>query len=287
MPREDSGGRLSAFGASIDELSLLMRLADVTDLATIVLAVHPTVYRPDDQAAVDLAVLPGLIDAGLVDGEGAIDPDVAAWLRVLQAPEAEIAVRVFDGDTALRGTVARRDDQVVSVFRHEDLLTVQGYSTDGDDFDATVVEPVWRALGSCGPADFDSLTLSAVELGEISAIFNPASADPRGEREFRGRLREHDLTPHTVDILVDASRYDGRRAEIVYHRVDPNGVRTQAQWALGVMDTGAGRVLSTTTRGRQGDRDVTISPGTRRRFAEGLDELVARGGCPSWFNITN
>lgn len=287
MPDNDSGGSLSAFGASVDELNLLMRLADVTELAPVVLAVHPNVYRPDDLATVDLAVLPGLIEAGLVDAEGAVEPEVAAWLRALQAPDAEIAVRVFEGESALRGAVVRRDELVVCVFRHDDLLTVQGYGTDGEDFDSTVVEPVWRVLGTCDPADFDSLTLDAAELGEIVAMFNPASADPRGEREFRGRLREHELTPYTVDILVDAARYSGRRAEIVYHRVDFNGVRTQAQWALGVMDTGQGRVLSTTSRGRHGHNDVTISPGTRRRFAEGLTELVARGGCVGWFDVAN
>ncbi|ADG76973.1 ESX secretion-associated protein EspG [Tsukamurella paurometabola] len=287
MPDNDSGGGLSAFGVSIDELSLLMRLADVTELAPIVLAVHPNVYRPDDQSAVDLAVLPGLIAAGLVDADGAIDPEVARWLRALQAPAAEIALRVFDGDSALRGAIVRHDDLVVVVFRHDDLLTLQGYRTDGEDFDSTVVDPVWRVLGSCDPADFDSLTLGAAELREIVSMYNPASTDPRGEREFRGRLREHDLPPHTVDVLVDAARYSGRRAEVVYHRVDLNGVRTQAQWALGVMDTDQGRVLSTTTRGRGGDNDVILSPGTRRRFAEGLNELVARGGCVGWFDIAN
>ncbi|CAM5288532.1 ESX secretion-associated protein EspG OS=Tsukamurella paurometabola (strain ATCC 8368 / DSM/ CCUG 35730 / CIP 100753 / JCM 10117 / KCTC 9821 / NBRC 16120/ NCIMB 702349 / NCTC 13040) OX=521096 GN=Tpau_0330 PE=3 SV=1 [Tsukamurella paurometabola] len=53
------------------------------------------------------------------------------------------------------------------------------------------------------------------------------------------------------------------------------------------MDTDQGRVLSTTTRGRGGDNDVILSPGTRRRFAEGLNELVARGGCVGWFDIAN
>ncbi|CAM5288566.1 hypothetical protein TPAU25S_02571 [Tsukamurella paurometabola] len=196
MPDNDSGGGLSAFGVSIDELSLLMRLADVTELAPIVLAVHPNVYRPDDQSAVDLAVLPGLIAAGLVDADGAIDPEVARWLRALQAPAAEIALRVFDGDSALRGAIVRHDDLVVVVFRHDDLLTLQGYRTDGEDFDSTVVDPVWRVLGSCDPADFDSLTLGAAELREIVSMYNPASTDPRGEREFRGRLREHDLPAH-------------------------------------------------------------------------------------------
>lgn len=287
VPDNESGGKLSAFGASVDEFGLLMRLADVSDLAPIVLAIHPNVYRPDDQLRVDLAVLPGLIAAGLVDAEGVIDPDVEAWLHSLQAPDAELAVRIFDGDQALRGAIVRKDDQVVVVFRHDDLLTVQGYRTDGEDFDSTVVEPVWRALGASDPADFDSLTLEASELGEIVATFDPSSKDPRSEREFRGRLREHDLSSEAMDILVEAARYSGRRAEIVYHRVDLNGVRAQAKWAVGVMDTSRGRVLSTTTRSRRGDNDVTLSPGTRRRFAEGLNELVARGGCVSWFDVAH
>lgn len=287
MPDNDSGGKLSAFGASVDEFGLLMRLAGVSDMAPIVLAIHPNVYRPDDQARADLAVLPGLIAAGLVDAEGGIDPEVAAWLQVLQAPVAEVAVRVFDGDDALRGAIVRKNDQVVAVFRHDDLLTVQGYRTEGEDFDFTVVEPVWRALGACEPADFDSLTLDANELDEIVAVFNPSSSDPRSERDFRGRLREHDLSTDAVDILVEASRYTGRRAEVVYHRVDRNGVRAQAKWAIGVMDTSRGRVLSTTTRSRRGDNDVILSPGTRRRFAEGLAELVERGGSVGWFDMAD
>lgn len=95
--------KLSAFAADIDELLLLMRLSDVSELAPVVLAVHPNVYRPDDQLVVDLAVLPGLIDAGLVDATGSVDPQVGQWLRALQAPAAEVAIRVFDGDAVLRG----------------------------------------------------------------------------------------------------------------------------------------------------------------------------------------
>ncbi|KXO94480.1 hypothetical protein AXK56_17685 [Tsukamurella pulmonis] len=278
--------KLSAFAADIDELLLLMRLADVMELAPIVLAVHPNVYRPDDQLVVDLAVLPGLVDAGLVDGTGSVDPQVKAWLGVLQDPAAELAIRVFDGDTVLRGAVVRRDETVVVAFRNDDQFTVQGFRTDREDFEATVVEPLWRVLGAQAPAELESLTLDANELAEIVASFDPQVGGARAEREIRSRLREHDLSQQTVDILLDAARYTGRRAEIVYHRAD-SGVRTQAGWAVGVMDTAAGRVLSTTQRGSQGAVDVTLSPGTRRRFSEGIADLVERGGCTGWFDTAN
>ncbi|BDD80553.1 ESX-2 secretion-associated protein EspG2 [Tsukamurella pulmonis] len=278
--------KLSAFAADIDELLLLMRLADVMELAPIVLAVHPNVYRPDDQLVVDLAVLPGLVDAGLVDGTGSVDPQVKAWLGVLQDPAAELAIRVFDGDAVLRGAVVRRDETVVVAFRNDDQFTVQGFRTDREDFEATVVEPLWRVLGAQAPAELESLTLDANELAEIVASFDPQVGGARAEREIRSRLREHDLSQQTVDILLDAARYTGRRAEIVYHRAD-SGVRTQAGWAVGVMDTAAGRVLSTTQRGSQGAVDVTLSPGTRRRFSEGIADLVERGGCTGWFDTAN
>ncbi|MGX9296631.1 ESX secretion-associated protein EspG [Tsukamurella paurometabola] len=285
--REEPAAKLSAFAADIDELLLLMRLADVSELAPVVLAVHPNVYRPDDQLVVDLAVLPGLVDAGLVDANGSVDPQVKQWLRALQAPAAEIAIRVFDGDAVLRGAVVRRDELVVVALRNDDQCTVQGFRTDREDFESTVVEPLWRVLGASDPADFESLTLEAGELAEVVAAFDPQVAGPRGERAIRSRLREHDLSQQTVDILLDAARYTGRRAEIVYHRTDPSGVRTQAGWAVGVMDTVAGRVLSTTERGSHGVLDVTLSPGTRRRFSEGIAALVERGGCRGWFDTTN
>ncbi len=279
--------KLSAFAADIDELLLLMRLSDVTELAPIVLAVHPNVYRPDDQLVVDLAVLPGLVDAGLVDANGTVDPQVKQWLRALQAPAAEIAVRVFDGDAVLRGAVVRRDDLVAVAFRNDDQFTVQGFRTDREDFESTVVEPLWRVLGARDPADFESLTVDAGELAEIVASFDPQVTGARGEREVRSRLREHDLSQRTVDILLDAARYTGRRAEIVYHRTDSGGVRSQAAWAVGVMDAAAGRVLSTTERGAHGVLDVTLSPGTRRRFSEGITALVERGGGRGWFDTSN
>lgn len=287
MLREEQAAKLSAFAVDIDELLLLMRLSDVTELAPIVLAVHPTVYRPDDQLMVDLAVMPGLLTAGLVDGTGRVDAQVAQWLRVLQSPSAELAIRVFDGDAVLRGAAVRRADQVVIAFRNDDQLTVQGFTTDREDFDATIVEPLWRVLGAREPAEFDSLTVDAAELAEIVATFDPSVGDARSERAIRGRLREHDLSPQTIDLLVQAARYSGRRAEIVYHRADSSGVRAQARWAVGVMDTDAGRVLSTTKRGSDGVLDVTISPGTRRRFSEGLVELVERGGSAGWFDTVS
>lgn len=286
MTTDGPVAKLSAFVADIDELLLLMRLADVMELAPIVLAVHPNVYRPDDQLVVDLAVLPGLVDAGLVDGTGSVDPQVKAWLGVLQDPAAELAIRVFDGDAVLRGAVVRRDETVVVAFRNDDQFTVQGFRTDREDFEATVVEPLWRVLGAQAPAELESLTLDANELAEIVASFDPQVGGARAEREIRSRLREHDLSQQTVDILLDAARYTGRRAEIVYHRAD-SGVRTQAGWAVGVMDTAAGRVLSTTQRGSQGAVDVTLSPGTRRRFSEGIADLVERGGCTGWFDTAN
>lgn len=286
MTTDGPVAKLSAFAADIDELLLLMRLADVMELAPIVLAVHPNVYRPDDQLVVDLAVLPGLVDAGLVDGTGSVDPQVKAWLGVLQDPAAELAIRVFDGDAVLRGAVVRRDETVVVAFRNDDQFTVQGFRTDREDFEATVVEPLWRVLGAQAPAELESLTLDANELAEIVASFDPQVGGARAEREIRSRLREHDLSQQTVDILLDAARYTGRRAEIVYHRAD-SGVRTQAGWAVGVMDTAAGRVLSTTQRGSQGAVDVTLSPGTRRRFSEGIADLVERGGCTGWFDTAN
>ncbi|WP_019201265.1 ESX secretion-associated protein EspG [Tsukamurella sp. 1534] len=287
MLREEPAAKLSAIGVTVDELLLLMRLAEVTEPAPVVLAIHPNVYRPDDQLSVDLAVLPGLLSAGLVDHTGGIDPEVGEWLRVLRAPAAEVAIRVFDGDTCLRGAIVRDGDRVVAVFRHDDQVTVQGYRTDGEDFESTVAEPLWRVLGAAQPADFEALTLGADELAQIVRTFAPESRDPRSEREFRGRLREHDLSQQAIEILVEAARYTGRRAEIVYHRVDSSGVRAQARWAVGVMDTGRGRVLSTTATGAHGDLDVTISPGTRRRFSEGLAALVEHGGCLGWFDITN
>ncbi|MCS3781488.1 ESX secretion-associated protein EspG [Tsukamurella ocularis] len=285
--REEPVAKLSAFAADVDELLLLMRLSDVSELAPVVLAVHPNVYRPDDQLMVDLAVLPGLVDAGLVGTNGSVDPQAKLWLRALQSPAAEVAIRVFDGDAVLRGAVVRRDDVVAIAFRNDDQFTVQGFRTDREDFESTVVEPLWRVLGARDPADFESLTVGANELAEIVASFDPQVTGPRGEREVRSRLREHELSQKTVDILVDAARYTGRRAEIVYHRSDSSGVRRQAAWAVGVMDTAAGRVLSTTDRGSRGVVDVTLSPGTRRRFSEGITALVERGGDRGWFDTTN
>lgn len=285
--REEPAAKLSAFAADIDEMLLLMRLADVGEPAPVVLAVHPNVYRPDDQVVVDLAVLPGLLVAGLVDGDGAVDPQVAHWLHALQSPDAELAIRVFDGEAMLRGAVVRREETVVAAFRNDDQFTVQGRHTDGEDFESTVVEALWCVLGARDAADFESLTLDAEELAEIVASFDPRVEGGRGERAIRTRLREHDLPRSTIDVLLDAARYSGRRAEIVYHRSDSGGVRTQGAWAVGVMDTAAGRVLSTTERGAHGVLDVTLSPGTPRRFSEGVTALVARSGPRGWFDRAN
>ncbi|WP_197466757.1 ESX secretion-associated protein EspG [Tsukamurella pseudospumae] len=272
---------------TVDELLLLMRLSDVTELGPVVLAVHPNVYRPDDQRTVDLAVLPGLLAAGLVGEDGGVDPFVRRWLHALQAPDAGIDLRVFEGDSVLRGAVVRCGEQVVVAFRYDDEVTIQGFMADRDAFDTTVVEPLWRVLGAAEPADIESITLGAAELAGIVATFDPSVEDRRAEREFRGRLREFDVPESTLDVLVEASRYSGRRAELIYQRVSESGVRVRADWALGVMDTTAGRVLSVTARGAHGEQDVTISPGTRKRFAAGLVELVERGGARGWLDPTD
>lgn len=239
-----------------------------------VLAVHPTVYRADDQRLVDLAVLPDMIDKGLVNPKtGALDPSFADWLRLLQAPDEELAIRIMNGEQILRGVVARREDRFVIALRHDTLLTVQTFKPNTETVAAAAVEPLWHALGAMEAAAFDSVLIPRDELGNLVAEFAPVDGTIPRRGRFQARLRGFGLDRQGVAILEEAATYGGQRAEIVYASPGDNGVRQQSEFAVGILDTSFGRLVSSVRRIGAGEY-VKYAAGTRRAFADALDELT-------------
>ncbi len=275
---------LSAIEVGIDEFLLLMRLAGVEEISVPVLAVHPNVYHPVDQNAVDLVAMRRLLAAELCDAStGVIAPAVARWMRILQAPTAQVEMRVFDGDEVLRAAIVRRGDEHLAVLRHDTVIVVQELHSD-DEIESTVCSPLWAALGACEPAAIAPVTVGAEDVADLVAEFVPTAEEGIGDlRRFRARLREWEADADAIEVLAEAALYRGRRTEITYTGADRRtGLQRTADWAVGVMDTSRGRVVSSSRRASDGV-DVLFVAGTRSRFDEALVSLIGQGGVRGWF----
>lgn len=268
---------LAAAHLSVDSALFLKRLLGIESLPA-VLALLDNVYYAADQAVVDDQTVPVLIESGLLSIDGTVEPSLLKWLRVLERPEIDVALRAVEGDRMRRAVLARRGEEHVLALRRNDEVVIQGVWSHGQTVDEVMCAPLWAALRvgpdqpAPPPAEMESMTLSWAEVKEL------ASGDSGNNLRW---LRDHGADPATAKVLNEMSTYSGQRAELVIHQ--DRGITTfQTPAGVGVADTSAGRIVSAVRR--QGSQFyVTFGPGTYARFRAAMADLVEMTPTKSWF----
>ena len=269
---------VAAAHLSVDGALFLMRLLGIDSLPA-VLALMDNVYYAHDQRVVDDVTVPILVEHGLIDLEGRVEPTVAGWLRVLERPDIEVELRAMEGERMRRAVVARHGEDHVLAVRRDEEVVVQGIWSQGNSLDDVLAGPLWAALrptpelSAPPPAEFETITMS---LAQAEAL----AAHPPGDmiRELRRELRV-DLP--TARLLNEVSQYSGQRAEIVMR--ESRGIESvQTPAGVLVADTSMGRVISAVRRSGS-TLAVTFGPGTYARFKMAMTDLVGLTPSRNWF----
>lgn len=270
---------LAAAHLSVDSTLFIKRLMGIDSISP-VLALMENVYYPQDQAAVDDVTVPTLIDAGLIDINGTVDPTLASWMRVLERPDIEVTLRALQEDRMRRAVVARQGNTHVMALRRNDEMVIQAVWSTTESLDDVVSTPIWSAMRepeevlAPAPAEFETVTLPLEQIAELSASATPGDMI----RALRGELG---VDIQTAKILNEVSAYTGQRCEIVMR--ENRGIQTvDTKAGVFVADTSYGRVLSAV--GKQGPRLwVTFGPGTYARFRAAMSDLVQLTPSRNWF----
>lgn len=218
---------------------------------------------------------------GMMSSDGAINPAVADWIRVVCFPDRWLDLRYVRSGAApggaelLRGVVARRGDETaktVVALRNAQLVTFTAMEID----DARALVPVLGVgLGQRPPARFAEFSLPArvgaraderlrngtslVEVLDYLGI--PQSARPVVESVFNG--------PRSYVEIVAGCRHEGQHSS--------------TEVGMSIVDTTAGRVLVSPSRAFDGEWISTFRPGTEFAIALAVEQLTAELPDGQWF----
>ncbi|MBS4728336.1 ESX secretion-associated protein EspG [Mycobacterium sp. SM1] len=216
-----------------------------------------------------------LAGMGVVRPDGAVNPAVADWIRVVCFPQRWLELRYVGPTQAsgmLRGIIARRGDTTVVALRSAQLVTFTAMRID----DPRELVPVLGAgLAQRPPARFDEFSLPArvgaraderlragAPLAEVLRYLGiPESARPVVESVFTG--------PRSYVEIVAGQRRDG--------------VHATSEVGVSIVDTTAGRVLVSPSRAFDGEWISTFAPGTDFAIARAVDALTATLPDGRWF----
>ncbi|MDI3313402.1 MAG: ESX secretion-associated protein EspG [Mycobacterium sp.] len=216
-----------------------------------------------------------LSDMGVVGADGAVNPAVADWIRVVCFPERWLELRYVGPAQAagmLRGIVARRGDATVVALRSAQLVTFTAMTID----DPRALVPVLGAgLAQRPPARFEEFNL-------------PANVGARADERLRAGTPLADVLgylgiPESARPVVQAV-FTGPRSyvEIVAGQRRDGGYAT-SEVGVGIVDTTAGRVLVSPSRAYDGEWISTFTPGTDFAIALAVDALTATLPDGRWF----
>ena len=215
---------------------------------------------------------------GMVSADGAINPAVADWIRVVCFPERWLDLRYVGsaaasgGDDLLRGIIARRGNKTVVALRNAQLVTF----TTMDIHDSRALVPILGVgLAQRPPARFDEFSLPAqvgaraderlrngAPLTEVLDYLGiPQSARPVVESVFTG--------PRSYVEIVAGCHHDGRH--------------TTTEVGMSVVDTELGRVLVSPSRAFDGEWISTFAPGTSFDVAVAVEQLTGQLPDGHWF----
>ncbi|WP_167837727.1 ESX secretion-associated protein EspG [Nocardia altamirensis] len=255
---------------SVDALLLAGRQAGVASFPD-VLAVMPTVFYPDEQAAIDAKVISSLTGTDLLDATGSFNSSVLHWVSVLGRPQVEAAARVRNGDQWLRMSLVRAGQAHVLAARLGEMVTLQPVFCDGAD-PHVVSSALWSGLGGCPALAFTPVTALTADLAALQHLEPAALIDP-----LLG-LGAEAASAAVISTLGRARQ----RAEITMTSHSATGRRPLGA-GLGVFDTEHGRVIARARRGASGQMWSVFVPGSLAEFHQGVTDLAALLPEGDWF----
>lgn len=274
---EESGDPVSV-DLNVDAALALKDMVGI-DTYPLVLAIMPNIFRISDRDRVRSAVVEQLTADGIVSG-GEVDPVVAGWLRCLERPDTELAVRVIDNGraghvpTMLRLSFVRSGERHVLAVRCDDEVVIQSVFHKGSQLD-TLTAVLESVLGEYPVLDFDPLTAADPEAGDP-----PQDADG-----VRAGLRELGATARTANVLTRALGEIVREAEVLMIEHRDGGPETpDFTICMKVVDTFPGRFVITPSVTLDGRTRSTFRPGDHAALHSGINTLAELLPGGSWFN---
>ncbi len=252
------------------------------DTYPLVLAIMPNIYRISDRDRVRAVVAEQLTADGIIiDGE--VDPVVAGWLRCLNRPDTELAIRVLDNGrggetpTMLRASLVRSGEQHVLAVRCDDEIIIQSVFHQGRQLD-TLTAVLESILGDYPALDFEPFT---------RAESDPADSEPPPEDAdgVRAGLRELGASPRTANVLTRALGEIVRQTEVLMMEHRDGGPETpDFTICMNVLDTFSGRFVITPSVTLDGRIRSTFRPGDHTALRGGINTLAELLPGRSWFD---
>ncbi|OBK01794.1 secretion protein EspG [Mycolicibacterium conceptionense] len=238
-----------------------------------VLAITPPYSEPAQRFGFAAEQTAELTRMGVLDASGAVNPQVAQWVRLVCRATQWLDLRFVSGPgDLLRGILARREGRTVVVLRNAQLVTF----TEMDINHPHALVPVLTAgLSQRRPARFEEFAL-------------PAEAGARADEQIRNGTPLIEVlgflgVPASARPIVE-SVFDGRRTyvEIVAgeHR---DGHRVTTQVGVSIIDTPEGRILVSPSKAFDGEWISTFTAGTAEAIAMAIERLTASLPSGSWF----
>jgi hypothetical protein len=243
-----------------------------------VLAITPPYRDAAQRAAFVDRQTAELSRTGVLCPDGAVNPRVAEWIRVVCFPDRWLDLRYVRPAHAsgaadlLRGIVARRGDATVVALRNAQLITFTAMRID----DPRALVPVLGVgLAQRPPARFEEFSMPTrvgARADERLRAGTPLTEvlDYLGISESARVVVESVFTgPRSYVEIVAGCRHDGRHAT--------------TEVGLSIVDTSAGRILVSPSRAFDGEWVSTFRPGTPYAIALATEQLTAGLPDGQWF----
>jgi hypothetical protein len=218
---------------------------------------------------------------GLLSPDGAVNPVVADWIKVVCFPDRWLDLRYLGPGSAtgagdmLRGSItqqAARGSATVVALRSAQLVTFTAMEID----DPRALVPV-LGVGLLGrpPARFEEFSM-------------PARVGARADERLRSgapltEVLDYLGIPGSARAVVE-SVFAGPRSYVeIVAGCNRDGRHATTEVGMSIVDTTAGRVLVSPTRAFDGEWVSTFSPGTPFATAVAIEQLTAYLPDGDWF----
>ena len=245
-----------------------------------------------------------LHDAGVVGQDGHVIPEVAARMRVLAAPDVEVAILVARGPLSWKGRIdvtdpqtwgrdipdhqlqvvlARRDDTWVSAARAGDDITIDDVSFDGGSaaWLCEILLGQLNALNPVGPSRIEAMNLPYEDV--VTAAAHRAAAPEGPQRDTA--LRTLGIPPAALGELGELLDEPVIEA-VMYARAHSDARRITSTTSVNVRDTNAGRVTMYQMLAPRGSTQdwMVIAPGSASQVLQGIHTVLSSVHVRDWEN---
>lgn len=245
-----------------------------------------------------------LQEAGVVGQDGHVIPEVAARMRVLAAPDVEVAILIARGalswkgridvtdpstwrrdipDNQLQIVLARRDGRWVSAARAGDDITIDDVSFDGGSaaWLREVIIDQLNAVHPVEPSRMEPMNLPYEDI--LSAASQRAAATDDPQRDLP--LRSLGIPPAALaelGALLDEPVVEA----VVYARAHSDTRRITSVTAVNIRDTEDGRVTLYQMLAPRGSTQdwMVIAPGSPSQILQGIQTVLNSVNIQDWEN---